>query len=180
MSIFAFYGISYLIRVPAVSTASRPREIYLPLLCSILPFGIYESYSWSFLPWIQNYHFLQKLLMPFASTFLTQRSLLITFVIISGNALSLAAIVSLKKSFSILTEARALVTTGVYRWVRHPLYIGESLTTLGCCLYLPSWFNVFLTVFFFVLILLRAKFEEGKMIEFFPEYQEYKARVFPV
>lgn len=52
-------------------------------------------------------------------------------VTVVGAALALAAFVSLGRSFSVIPEARGLVTRGVYRLVRHPMYLAELLMIVG-------------------------------------------------
>lgn len=48
-----------------------------------------------------------------------------------GAALALTAFFSLGSSFSITPEARALVVTGPYRFLRHPIYFAEMLMIVG-------------------------------------------------
>jgi protein-S-isoprenylcysteine O-methyltransferase Ste14 len=52
----------------------------------------------------------------------------VTFV---GAAFALAAFGSLGRSFSVIPEARSLVTRGPYRFVRHPMYLAELLMIVG-------------------------------------------------
>ena len=48
-----------------------------------------------------------------------------------GSLGSLLVLSRLGKSFSIMPEARKLVTSGPYAWVRHPLYTVEIVTIIG-------------------------------------------------
>ncbi len=48
-----------------------------------------------------------------------------------GASLAFAALVSLGSSFSITPEARTLVVTGPYRFLRHPMYLAELLMIVG-------------------------------------------------
>jgi protein-S-isoprenylcysteine O-methyltransferase Ste14 len=57
-----------------------------------------------------------------------QIGLLITVV---GAALAVAALASLGSNFSIVPEAQALVVTGPYRSIRHPMYLAELLMMFG-------------------------------------------------
>jgi protein-S-isoprenylcysteine O-methyltransferase Ste14 len=57
-----------------------------------------------------------------------------TLLLLGGNALAVLVPVQLGRSFSIMAEARRLVTSGVYRWVRHPLYLAEELAVIGIVL----------------------------------------------
>src|SRR5262249_34732397 len=54
-----------------------------------------------------------------------------TLLILTGNALAVYVLMQLGRSFSVMAEARRLVTTGVYRIVRHPLYVAEELAVIG-------------------------------------------------
>ncbi len=73
-------------------------------------------------------------------------------------------------------EDPELVTTGPYRYVRHPIYSGMLLAMLGSALADgPLWF-IFAVVFgtFFVI---SARAEEQLMLRLFPEeYPGYRAR----
>ena len=48
-----------------------------------------------------------------------------------GAALAVAALGSIKSSFSIVPEARRLVVSGPYRLLRHPMYLAELLMLFG-------------------------------------------------
>jgi protein-S-isoprenylcysteine O-methyltransferase Ste14 len=58
----------------------------------------------------------------------------------------IAALVSLGRSFGIAPADRGLVTTKLYRYVRHPLYTSELLFCVGYLIANLSWRN--LLVFF--------------------------------
>ena len=70
-----------------------------------------------------------------------------------------------------------LVTSGPYRWVRHPLYtIGSSLF-LAFGLMADNWFVILLGVFAFIGMALRTPKEEANLIaKFGNEYREYMQR----
>jgi protein-S-isoprenylcysteine O-methyltransferase Ste14 len=52
-------------------------------------------------------------------------------VTVVGAAFAVAAFASLGRSFSVIPEARVLITRGVYRFVRHPMYLAELLMIVG-------------------------------------------------
>lgn len=53
---------------------------------------------------------------------------------VAGAALAILTFLTLGKSFSIMPALRKLVTTGPFRVVRHPAYLGELVMVLGCTL----------------------------------------------
>jgi hypothetical protein len=57
--------------------------------------------------------------------------LISAWLVATGSALMLAILLHLGKSFSIMAEARTLVTGGPYAIVRHPLYVAETIATVG-------------------------------------------------
>ena len=97
-------------------------------------------------------------------------------LILIGNVLATIALSHLGRSFSIIPEARRLVTSGPYRLVRHPLYVAEALATLGAMIYFLSAAAVVLVAVQFALQLLRMHYEERVLRETFPEYADYAKR----
>ena len=82
----------------------------------------------------------------------------------------------LGKSFSIMPEARKLVTGGPYAFARHPLYTVEMITISGTALQFQapwSWAIALLVVTF---LWIRSHYEEQVLADSFPEYGAYRAR----
>jgi len=52
------------------------------------------------------------------------------------------ALISLGRSFGIAPADRGLVTTGLYRWVRHPLYAAETWFYIGFLIANLTWRNL--------------------------------------
>ena len=55
-------------------------------------------------------------------------------LLIAGLAFAIGSVAVLGRCFGILPDVRGLVTHGPYRWVRHPLYLGELTAVLGIVL----------------------------------------------
>ena len=72
--------------------------------------------------------------------------------------------------------AGGLVTTGPYRWIRHPIYTAICLFGWACCVGHPSWFSVEMAGLISVGGLLRMRMEESLLIVRYPEYAEYARR----
>jgi protein-S-isoprenylcysteine O-methyltransferase Ste14 len=70
-----------------------------------------------------------------------------------------------------------LVTTGVYGIVRHPIYTGLILGTLGWSLLMRAPAGLALFVALFVFFDLKSRREETWLLESYPDYRAYRARV---
>ncbi len=93
-----------------------------------------------------------------------------------GTVLSLVVLVRLGRAFSILPEARKLVTDGPYRIVRHPLYVAEEIGNIGVAVqYVQPW-SLLIEAVSIALQLWRISFEERVLTRTFPEYSDYAAR----
>ncbi len=71
-------------------------------------------------------------------------------------------------------KTSSLVTTGVYHYIRHPLYSSLLLLTWGIFFKDPSWIGVLLAMIATVFLIATAKADEAECIRFFgPAYQVY-------
>jgi protein-S-isoprenylcysteine O-methyltransferase Ste14 len=71
-------------------------------------------------------------------------------------------------------EGHHLVTTGLYRHIRHPRYLGAVLTGFGLALTFRSWLGLLLAVAFIGIIASRIRDEEVFMRqEFGAEWEDY-------
>ncbi len=86
----------------------------------------------------------------------------------------------LGKQFSFqvtLQEGHQLVTGGVFRYIRHPRYLGILLFNLGISLAFRSWIGLFLTGVTKLVLLWRIRDEETLLHgEFGPEWDAYSKR----
>jgi protein-S-isoprenylcysteine O-methyltransferase Ste14 len=97
-------------------------------------------------------------------------------VTMAGTAGSLYALMHLGKSFSVFPQARKLVTSGPYKFIRHPLYLFGELSVLGIALgYVQPW-ALLLAALSFLAQIPRMIFEEEILAETFDDYFAYAAR----
>jgi protein-S-isoprenylcysteine O-methyltransferase Ste14 len=70
-----------------------------------------------------------------------------------------------------------LVTTGPYRWVRHPFYDAVGLLVAGTSLLAANWFLVTAGGTLLIMIVIRTRREEERLLARFGEaYRDYMAR----
>ncbi len=103
-------------------------------------------------------------------------------ITLSGLAAAIYSLTALGKSFSIIPQARSLVQTGPYRFVRHPLYAAELVSMFGIVLAGRSIPGVAVFCLLVSLQIYRALEEERVLAGIFPEYESFfvkKARFIP-
>lgn len=106
------------------------------------------------------------------------------FLLLSGGVIRMKARLHLKKKggFSSLTETaqlqivkkHQLVTDGPYRFIRHPLYLGEILRNLGVAILFSSVYGILIVTLASIFLIFRIQIEEKMLIVVFgEEYKEY-------
>ena len=99
-------------------------------------------------------------------------------LIIGGLLVRWIAIVSLKSQFTVdvsITKDHRIVSTGMYRFVRHPAYAGSMLSFLGLGLFFANYLSILMIVVpICSAFLYRIHVEEKTLIDAFGgEYLHY-------
>jgi protein-S-isoprenylcysteine O-methyltransferase Ste14 len=95
-----------------------------------------------------------------------------------GLAYSVWGLAYLRRSFSIIPEARRLVTGGPYSFSRHPVYLGEVVAAIGINLATSGWLSALAVAYFIGCELLRIRWEERILSRAFPnDYPAYAGGV---
>ena len=82
----------------------------------------------------------------------------------------------LGRSISVIAQAREVVDRGPYRLVRHPLYVGELVSTLGVAIVAGTVWALCAWVALCLLEAYRALREEQVLLQAPPGYRAYRAR----
>ena len=78
---------------------------------------------------------------------------------------------------SVTRKEHKLVTRGIYRWIRHPLYTIGSSFIISFGIMADNWFIAAFGILAFILMASRTPKEEANLIEKFgDEYREYMKR----
>jgi protein-S-isoprenylcysteine O-methyltransferase Ste14 len=146
-------GLLILVRPPAVSQAK-----------GILP--RVTAFVGTYVPWTIPF---------FPHTDYVLPNLLSSVCLVGGMFLMIVTIISLGNAFSIVPQARKVVRTGPYRWIRHPLYLAEQIAILGTLLQFLSPVTMAIFVAHITVQVCRMRYEERLLCSTFPEYRAYQA-----
>jgi protein-S-isoprenylcysteine O-methyltransferase Ste14 len=97
-------------------------------------------------------------------------------LMITGTIVAACSLRSLGTSFSLLPQARNVVATGPYAYLRHPMYAGGILITLGELWLRWSPLAILVCAVAVLAQLVRIRIEERLLENQFPSYRSYRAR----
>jgi protein-S-isoprenylcysteine O-methyltransferase Ste14 len=97
-----------------------------------------------------------------------------------GLLTAVAARIQLGSNWSDIEEGKiadrhAVISSGIYRYIRHPIYTGDLLLLLGLELCLNSWLVLGL-VLLVPVVARQAIKEEQKLVNALPDYADYIRR----
>lgn len=72
-----------------------------------------------------------------------------------------------------IKENASLISTGAYRYIRHPMYFSVLVMMLGVVASQPTILNLFIYMLLIVTLFLKAKKEEMLWVEHSFEYKNY-------
>jgi len=120
----------------------------------------------SYMPWTISF---------FGKTDQALPNLLSTACVLIGIIMMLVTIRHLGRAFSLVPQARSVVQTGPYRWIKHPLYLSEEIVILGVVLQYLTPVTVILLILHIGVQVCRILYEEDLLRRNFPEYSSYEA-----
>jgi len=92
----------------------------------------------------------------------------------AGVLLAVVAVLSLNRSLGFVPAHRGVKTGGLYRWVRHPLYLSYTVSHVGYLISNFTVWNAFVVAVASMLQVLRIANEE-RYLSRYPDYCAYKA-----
>jgi protein-S-isoprenylcysteine O-methyltransferase Ste14 len=157
LAYFTMLVVLYSTRLPARGTDQRLAVIFIAFT------GTFSAIGASFLPGGSRH---EGLALP--------GDILATL----GLVYAVWGLAYLRRSFSIVPEARRLVTGGPYAFSRHPVYLGEIVTAIGVNLPTFGLWSALAVLYFVLCEVLRMRWEERVLARAFPdEYPAYAKRV---
>jgi protein-S-isoprenylcysteine O-methyltransferase Ste14 len=95
---------------------------------------------------------------------------------VCGVLVTTAGLLALGQSFGVIPSNRGIVSSGIYRWVRHPLYAGYFITHAGFWLANATPGNLLIWMAGDTIQLARIWYEE-RLLARDVAYREYQAQV---
>lgn len=101
------------------------------------------------------------------------------FLVVVGLLVVLFGILSLNVNFSPFPSPRSnasLISHGIYKYMRHPIYSGIIIALLAYALFSFSAFRLFITIGLITVFYFKTKLEEKLLRERFEGYSAYMKR----
>lgn len=97
-------------------------------------------------------------------------------VVLVATLASIASAVTLGRAFSVVPQARFFVTSGPYKFVRHPLYLAEQVGNVALAMQFMQPWAALIALVSLAAQFPRMHYEEQILSATFPEYDAYVAR----
>ncbi len=101
-------------------------------------------------------------------------------LIVAGVVLALWAVFAIGPwRVSVMPEVNQrtqLVTSGPYRWIRHPMYTALLLFAAGFVTLPLTWWKPLAWLALLSVLVLKARIEERQLVASFPQYADYQQR----
>jgi protein-S-isoprenylcysteine O-methyltransferase Ste14 len=145
--------------------------------------GFYRFFGWEGLLWLAVSNFSYWFEQPFSLLQIISWILLFysLYLVIAGVLLLMqkgkAHHSRQDQTLFSFEKTTELVETGVFRYIRHPLYGSLTFLTWGIFLKQPTWWFLLVTLFSSLMFFLTAKRDEKECIAYFGEaYKDYMKR----
>ena len=176
---FLLIALSFGFRIRPRQRAARARDILIPMIAGfwpLTPFFLFAALNAAGGAWAEPL----KNALEFGAISYGRFATGVLLLTV-GNALDVWGYATLFRSFSIVAEARDLKVTGPYRFVRHPVYLGQLFAQAGIWLVLIEFSAVWVAFYaiFAALQLYRSWIEDQVLARAFGEsYRRWKKQTF--
>lgn len=92
--------------------------------------------------------------------------------------LVLSALFTLRSKLTVLPEAHSIVKTGVYKYLRHPLYLAYIMALMAGMLIFNYSYVLIINTSLIILFIIRARLEEKILEENIEDYKDYKKQTY--
>ena len=102
------------------------------------------------------------------------------FFSIIGFMILVLSVLQLNKSLTVFPTPKndsQLITFGMYKFSRHPIYSGLILFTFGYSFFKASPFKILIGLAILLLFYFKTNYEEQQLLQKFPNYNQYKKNV---
>ena len=182
-ALFAYIGIQKIVKSPSLGIETLPdfawflRNSSVTLLFLIrrpAKAGSRQVHEW-LVAFVGTY--IGFLYQPHAPSLISSHHLIPIYpVMVMSAALTVAAIMSLGRSFGVVPANRGVRTNGLYSIVRHPIYACYMLFDIAFITVRFSWFNLLIFSTFCLALYLRGVYEE-RFLRTDPAYRDYANRI---
>jgi len=96
-----------------------------------------------------------------------------------GLIIGVTAITQMKLQVNVypdVIEGRPLLTSGIYKFIRHPMYTSVLLVSLAWVLERATILSIIIWSILCVNLMIKIQYEEELLLKKFPKYEEYKQK----
>jgi len=97
-------------------------------------------------------------------------------IAVLGVVVFVLALLQLNKNLSPFPSPKSnseLIQTGLYKYIRHPIYTGILLTVFGYGFYTNSFFKIIISLLILILFYFKSSYEEERLSNKFFDYKKY-------
>lgn len=98
-------------------------------------------------------------------------------LVVAGVFIAIWAILSMRKSKlrinPVPDPSATLVSSGIYKWIRHPMYLSLILVAAGFTGIQDIFFKQIIFLLLIAVLVMKLLFEESLLHKQFPQYQKY-------
>lgn len=127
---------------------------------------------------IAQFFLLAYIIWPMSDFYLSTFSIMGILLIFCGGVIALLAlIVNRPGNFNVRPNPKTsgmLITTGIYHYIRHPMYCSLFFVGLGLVFCQLNAAKLIAWVLLLVTLVLKARIEERALMTIYPDYKKYQ------